>query len=225
MSQKKSELIGPVDVAARIWKVVVNAFTDAGMDDDDLRRLESDEGFRNQFRGKIAELKHEVVEIVSRLLQPLGAITIPATTEKFVARDKFVLGTSPGAEVKIAYLSSNFQSWFLDKIEEPRGETTLSYHKLIQASLDGPILAELGEKVEVTISAFYSLLEKQGRGGAAGPLLVNGYANIFYVRDAKGVLRAVSAYGYGVGWLVGASFVLDPGGWGAGHRVFSRNSC
>ena len=57
-----------------------------------------------------------------------------------------------------------------------------------------------------------------------GPLLTNGYANIFYVRDANGVLRAVSVYWYDGGWDEYAVGVAHPNTWFDGRRVFSRNS-
>jgi hypothetical protein len=36
----------------------------------------------------------------------------------------------------------------------------------------------------------FSIMEKQ-RNGEAGPLLTDGYANIFYIEDVSGDLRAV----------------------------------
>ena len=57
-----------------------------------------------------------------------------------------------------------------------------------------------------------------------GDLLTNGYANIFYVRDVNGELRAVFVGWGGVGWSVRAYSVGDPDAWRGGDRVFSRNS-
>lgn len=51
MAQKKSEFISAFDIAARIWKSLVNAILDRGGTDDDLRRIETDE----TLRGKLAE--------------------------------------------------------------------------------------------------------------------------------------------------------------------------
>ena len=64
-------------------------------------------------------------------------------------------------------------------------------------------------------------LQSNGEGGV---LLTNGYANIFYVRDTNGELRAVHVYWYaGYGdWRVHARSVGYPGAWDAGIRVFSR---
>jgi hypothetical protein len=91
--------------------------------------------------------------------------------------------------------------------------------------VDGPIIAELGgeEKSETTLSEMFSLMEKQGKG-EDGVLLNNGYANIFYIRDLAGVLRAVGVRWGGGGWGVGADSVGGPDRWDGGYRVFSRNS-
>ena len=66
-------------------------------------------------------------------------------------------------------------------------------------------------------------MAEQGNG-EDGILLTNGYANIFYIRDIKGVFWAVSCRWIGGGWDVSASSVEDPRGWVGGGRVFSRNS-
>lgn len=159
------------------------------------------------------------------LFEFVDTAVIPATC-KFVARDKFVVDASDKVGVKIAWLVSNFEEWFLDKIEEPAGESELCCHGLLKPSLDGPIIAELGgesKKVETTLAELFSLLKKQGNG-EDGVLLTNGYANIFYSRDINGELRAVSVCWRGVGWSVHACSVERPYRWRVGDRVFSRNS-
>ena len=83
--------------------------------------------------------------------------------------------------------------------------------------LDSEILSEW-KPDEVSLDAFsYCLKSKEG-------MLLNGYANIFYIRDQKGILRAVVAYwdaGDG-GWRVGAHSVGYASGWDAGGGVVSR---
>jgi hypothetical protein len=162
------------------------------------------------------------------LLDLVGTVTTSATTSKFVAKDKFVVNTKRNAPVKISAVWDNFTSWFLSgdgKTEDPISEQTLRYHKLRKSSVDGPIITELGgeEKSETTLTEMFSLMEKQ-KNGEGGVLLNNSYANIFYIRDQNGVLRAVNARLYGDGWDVGADSVEVPDGWGGGSQVFSRNS-
>ena len=162
------------------------------------------------------------------LLKLVGTVTKSATTSKFVAKDKFVVDTKRNASVKISAVWDNFTNWFLSgdgKTEDPISEQTLRYHKLRKASVDGPIIIELGgeAKAETSLSEMFSLMEKQ-KNGEDGVLLNNGYANIFYIKDQKGVLHAVVVHWVDGGWGVYARSVENPSRWPGGYRVFSRNS-
>jgi len=168
----------------------------------------------------------EVVEEVKQAL--LALITTVATTavDTFKAKDRFKVGEVKG--VKIGWLGDNFKENFLSgkgKIETAVTEAILRVHKLIKASVDTPIIAELsGEEVaETTLAQMWQMLAKQGHG-EDGPLLTNGYWNIFYVRDAKGTLWAVSADWYSGFhyWSVEAYSVTDPNTWNAEGQVVSR---
>ena len=187
----------------------------------DLRDGNVDEVKRDDFR-KLLGLK----PLNPPLLEPLGTVTIAATAEHFVASEKFVVYTSRKAKVKIAWLGSNFQEWFLGKTETPAPEVTLKYGKLTCYALDEEIRKEIGaERDETTLAEIYSLMERQANG-KQGVLLTNGWANIFYVRDANGVLRAVDVRWrvYDGGWSVVARSVSYPFWWRDGYRVFSCNS-
>lgn len=167
-------------------------------------------------------------EPVPSILELVSTVVVSATTSKFVAKDKFVVNTKRNAPVKISAVWDNFTTWFLSgngKTEDPITEQTLRYHKLRRSSVDGPIINELGgeEKSETTLTEMFSLMEKQ-KNGEDGVLLTNGYANIFYIRDQNGVLRAVHVYWHVVGWRVYAHVVTYPDAWYGGARVFSRNS-
>jgi hypothetical protein len=163
--------------------------------------------------------------VVNKLLEFVGTVSVSAA-EKFVTADHFKIDTSASAEVKIGCLGHEFHSWFLGKTEEPSDETELQYQRLCRRSLDQPILDELGNAAETTLSMIWELLKLQPNGESGSPL-TNANANIFYVRDANGVLRAVSVYwhhGCG-GWGVDAFSIEYPFGWGwhSDIRVFSRN--
>ena len=168
--------------------------------------------------------KTVVTSVETNLLEFVSTVTVSATTTKFVAKDNFIINTEASAKVKISYLGNNFKAWLRGKTEDQITEQTLHYSKLRQSSVDGPIIAELGgeEKSETTLTEMFFLMEKQ-RNGEAGVLLNNGYANIFYIRDACGVLRAVHVDWYDGGWDVNADTVAYPDGWIAGRQVFSRN--
>ncbi len=161
------------------------------------------------------------------LLVPFGTTVVSPTTAPFAAKDRFVVNTKRNAAVKIAFVWDNFTSWFMGKTEQPFEGSTLKYGMLSRSSVDGPIIAELGgeEKAETTLAEVFALMSAQPNG-ENGALLTNGYANIFYVRNAKGVLRAVRV-GWDAddgGWDVYAFSVADPSSWGGGRLVFSRNS-
>lgn len=155
----------------------------------------------------------------NHLLEFLGTLTISATTTPFVVKKELAIGQSG-----IKYHGDNFKQWFGGKVEEPQTETTLCSHRLKKWSRDPAIIAELGgeEKAETTLFTIGSLLSQQAKG-ESGSLLTNGYANIFYVRDVEGVLRAILVRWYGGGWYLGAHAVESPGGWNDGSRVFSGN--
>ncbi len=162
------------------------------------------------------------------ILELVSTIVVNATTSKLVAKEKFVVNTKRNAPVKISYLGDNFTSWFLNgdgKTEDLISEQTLRYAKLRKASVDGPIITELGgeAKAETTLSEVLSLMEKQ-KNGEEGVLLNNGYANVFYIKDSAGVLRAVIVRWLDDGWFVYADSVVDPVRWSGGYLVFSRNS-
>jgi hypothetical protein len=159
------------------------------------------------------------------LFIPVGTVAIAATTNPFVARVRFVVNTKSNAPVKISYLGDNFKEWFLDKTEDPFAGSTLNYGKLSRSSVDAPIIAELGgeEKAETSLTEIFALMEAQGNR-EDGPLLTNGYANIFYVKDAKGVLRTVFVYWSVDGWNVAANSITSPYTWRGDDQVFSRNS-
>jgi len=169
------------------------------------------------------KLKIEAVK--ESILNWLDITTTSATTEKFVAKDKFIKDSK---EIKFYGFYGSFEEDFLvgnGKTEEPLSEQELRYGNLTKNSVDSPIIEELGgeAKAETTLTELHNLLRKQGNG-EEGDLLTSGYANIFYTRNTKGVLRAVSVNWHDVGWCVYANSVENPNGWNAGIRVFSRNS-
>ena len=118
-----------------------------------------------------------------------------------------------------------FLNMFLKKVEENVGDATIVVHCLEKASLDAPIMAELGDRAEIQLAHFFGLLKVQSKG-EEGALLVNGYANIAYIRGTDGNFWAVRAYWRsGCGdWDVRADSVVDPGGWSGGRQVLSRDS-
>ncbi len=177
---------------------------------------------RDAFR-KILGLKS--LDPEKTLLKFIGTVAVPATAEKFVAKEHFVKDTSEKARVKISFFGGNFAKWFLGKVEFPLIASTLSYHRLMKSSIDSLIINKLGgeTKAETTLAEMFALMEKQANG-KSGALLTNDYANIFYICDIKGVLRAVRCYWDDDGWSVAAYEIDDSTEWNSASKVFSRNS-
>jgi hypothetical protein len=160
------------------------------------------------------------------LLQFLaGTITVASTAKLFNVREHFIINTEKSAAVKIPWIGDNFKEWFLGKTEAPFPGSILNRAELSRSSVDGPIIKEIGgdEKAETTLTEVFSLMLQQPNG-ENGTLLTNRYANIFYVKDVNGVLRAVGVHWYSDGWHVYALSVARPVAWRAGGQVFSRNS-
>ncbi|MBU4353526.1 hypothetical protein KKA18_02415 [Patescibacteria group bacterium] len=168
---------------------------------------------------------NQVIKVVTpddKILEFVSTVTVSATTKKFVVRDY----VQKLRKTKNVYASSNFEKLFFDKTVEPISEQELNYHKLTKNSVDGPIIDELGgeAKVETTLAEMFSLIALQPNG-EDGVSLTNGYANVFYIRDVVGVLRAVCCDWLDGGWYLFACSVGDPYAWRGGYQVFSRNSC
>jgi hypothetical protein len=157
----------------------------------------------------------------NKLLESVSTIEIGRITS-FVAKEKFrELETTDN--VKIASLSDNFKNHFLGKRETDIAAATLRIQKLRESSRDEPILAALGEAAETALAQFWELLKSQG-SGQYGQLLLNGWANIVYVRDDKDKLWAVGARWLADfdGWYVETYSVESPRGWLLGNQVISR---
>lgn len=166
------------------------------------------------------------------LVEIIGTVTTAPTKKKFVVRGHFKLKRNSGI---YSYIGDNLTTWFLSGdglIEEPLAAQTLQYGKLRKAATDLPpqpgqqaIIPALGgeTKVVTTMTEIHDRTSKQANG-ESGALLTNGSANIFYVLDQYGVLRAVYVVWLDDGWGVSAHSVESPLRWSDGGRVFSRNS-
>lgn len=156
------------------------------------------------------------------LLEPVGAITIPALLGRFNAREELILNYGAKAKpgVRIAYVDAEL----LDVIEEPVVETAISYARLTRPELDGPILTSLGNRPDlaVLLRQVYWLMVKQPNG-RPGTLLNDGRANIFYLPGLTRVVFVCWLAGRD-GWHMDASSVTLPVSWHGGRQVFSSNS-
>jgi hypothetical protein len=160
--------------------------------------------------------------------QPLliygGTVAVAARTARFVPKNFF---TTKNNRVRIGYVDPDFTAWFGGKAEEPTVATTLYWHVLSRPSAFAPAMKELGggAVVQTTPSELASMMERQpdGPNSGAGPLLVNGYANLFEMLDYTGVSRMVRVFWSVGGWYVYANPVTNSNQWYDEYRFFSRN--
>jgi len=163
----------------------------------------------------------------SKLLTPESdkTVVVSVTTKPFVGRDHFIVKIGKNALIRISHIGGNFGRWFLNKAEEPFATNVLRGYRLSKPSKDGPIIAELGgeKKAETSLTEIFACMELQA-DGKQEPLLTNGCANVFYVRDSDNSLRAVCILWYNRGWSVDAWAIDAPSKWDRGSLVFSRIS-
>lgn len=169
----------------------------------------------------VEAIKNRANGVAKKLLEFVTTTSV-AAIESFKSSENFKEDAKKVA-VRIWSLGDNFKKHFGRKEEGASEAVEIKIHKLLEWSLDAPIITELADKCEITLGQFFALLSKQGKG-EAGPLLTNGWANIAYIRDDEGILWAVHADWYAGrgGWSVGASSVGDPDGWRGGFQVLSR---
>ena len=154
---------------------------------------------------------------VAELLCKLTAIKVSGVM-RFCVQDHI-------QEANVGWTHDNFEGFFFKKVEENVDNATIAVHRLERMSLNTPIIAELGNRAEIQLAHFFELLKAQSKG-ERGVLLVNGSANIAYIRGADKKVWAVDAYwlsDYGC-WRVGAIPVGHPSWWLGGYQVLSRDS-
>lgn len=157
--------------------------------------------------------------MIGRLLKVIGTVTLPATTTWFIAKNVFLLGPS----TKTGYdASEDFARRFSEKIEGSMAKQSLIYHELHNPSADDPIIAELGgeEWAETSLTVIHGLIVSQ-RNGEQGALLTNGLPNVFYVRDASGILCSIIVSRLSPAWSLDAYPRDHPDECERGSRVFS----
>ncbi|MFZ4648344.1 MAG: hypothetical protein ACOYMB_01770 [Patescibacteria group bacterium] len=161
-------------------------------------------------------------KILSRLVLVSSCVQ---TVKRFITRDKFVVNTGCDSKLKISCLDNNFRSWFLDKVEDVFLGSTIQGVTLMSNSVNSQIINELGgeERVETSLTELYSLMEAQPNGKMGDLVIKWDQANIFYVRDINGTLRAIRLVWFGDGWDVEARPISSPNPWISGIRIFSRH--
>ncbi len=129
--------------------------------------------------------------------------------QPFVVDEHMKVDRSSNAMIPIKRLGDNIKSWFAGKVEEPRSEGKLWKNRLTRWAIDKLIIKHLGgeEKIETTLQEMFCFLANTHTIG-------DWY--IFYIRDAKGILRSVDAIWNSEtvsGWLIDANEMDLPAGY------------
>jgi hypothetical protein len=145
----------------------------------------------------------------------IGTTVVPATTEPFVASDKFIINTQDGAPVKIAFMNDEFIEWFGNKVENPFPGSILRGRDLLQDDLHICQISEMlgrRRKTVITLTEVYHSMcchathsdDSSVRPGKIFQALdVNGVPRTIYVRRIcnKFVIRAHKADEYLLGTI------------------------
>ena len=222
---QNKEISGKIDqIATLLRQALVKGLKEERIDVSALRAINENGGlFQEVVIGVVRKIGSIGRLIDTALLKPILVTCCLPVVKNFNASDKFREGETING-VKIWTISSNFVRYFKKKKEKNIGTTALRIHELRVGSKDLAIISELGgeEIVESSLAHMWEMMKKQG-SGEEGDLLVNGYANIFYIKGTDGNLWAVSCdWLAGYGWRVGARPFSFPDAWFARRRVLSR---
>ena len=160
----------------------------------------------------------EVTKATVVLLKKVTTVVVPTVAE--FSTVVFLDDDSP-----VGWIGDNFKRMFGNHTESETSQSALQVHQLTESARDPAIIAELGGEqiAETTLGQMWQMLLVQGQG-QDGNLLINGFANIFYIRSqVDNQLWAVYCR-WDSGnrdWLVNAYPVSDPDDWYAGSQVFS----
>ena len=163
----------------------------------------------------------EQAERTYKILRPIPPTPTPSLP--FRVDDTFL--NKENGRVKIGGWGSNFETFFRNK-EEMAPPVPLQIYVLGENAHDQDIMADLGgeDAAETAMTDFWEQIALQGNG-QPGALRVDGWGNIGYAKDAKGVFRTVFACWFSDGWYFSARGFPLPRRWDAGYRVVSpRNS-
>jgi hypothetical protein len=158
---------------------------------------------------------------VATILELIDTVAL-AATERFKAADHFGVNMEKMG-LCISLIGGNFRENFLHKVEDDAEGALIKVHKICKASSDISIIKELGDNHEMKLGKFCMMLYEQPQG-EHGPLLVNGCANIAFIRDMSGKLWSVFAFwnSSSRGWSIDARSVQYPYEWEIGRQILSR---
>lgn len=166
-------------------------------------------------RGKVKEsdlLRVRKALGLGVLTPVVPSITLPGDTA-FRVGARYVVNTR--AEVPISFLGRNWIAWFGGMDVPSTASCDVTLDELSEYTHDTIIIEEVGDDVCETSPAILWLMMKHGH-------LSKDKWYFLYMKDARGVRRAVGVGWGDGGWRLYAYSVPDPEEWHAGNHVVSR---
>ncbi len=162
----------------------------------------------NGGRERFDEFNLWLKKVSIRLLVLLRTVRISAQSAITTSEEYF-------AEAGVKFMGDNFKSQFLGLKVVSTEAAELNVNKLTIASRDIPILAELDDKAEISVSQFRAFLAENRKSSEWF---------IFYLRGKDDNLWAVYAFWRSIyrGWRVFAYSVTNRGRWRDGGQVVSQ---
>lgn len=181
----------------------------------------NDQLFGDNGEERLAELNLWLKRVVAGLLKFVIEVKTAAVKKFVVAHVLGKTGVNRDG-VKIGFLGENFQAQIGSLIEENTDATELTVSRLERYATALDIASAIQEEKRVTTpSQMYQMVKAQANG-QAGPLRVDGWANLFLMFGKDGNLWLVDAFLSCGGWYFGADPLGLPDWWRDGDRVFSR---
>lgn len=183
--------------------------------------IEHPEKYRNLFESLLPVPAEQVKTTLLRAVASSPA-TVPAVKA-------FTLNKDALKQANIGYTWGYFDDEMLGMEVGEVGAGVIAVAELLKNSVDGPIMAEIGEdQVEIHLGHWFALIcaQAQGHKSEPGPLFVDGRANIAYFKGkGKNAKRRAVRFDWSSGdrcWSVGATSAENPDPWRDGNQVLSR---
>lgn len=181
----------------------------------------NDQLFGENGEERLAEFNLWLKRVMTELLEFVRTVTVPAIGRFFGAEVWGRDGVNKNG-VKIVFRGANFQAQFGSLVENNVGPVELTVNRLKEYATALDIASAIPQdKRAVKASQIYRLVRDQELTGQ-GPLLTNGWTNLFLAYGNDGNLWVVHVHRRSDGWRFGADPLGCPDGWRGGRHVFSR---
>lgn len=205
----------------QLTRVIMDMLEKSGRKDKDSvnRILARGDELKRVLLPAFQRLGAEVQLVNSHLLEPVSTVDFPAAT---VMPSRLENGkVEEGVNLWLGGNAESLLRGYSSTIEAQATEGRI--HRLRKGSVDKPILAELGgeEAARLSFANMWGLVLAQSQS-QPGPLLVNGYSNVFYPEEFPGWAFYFRWCAGPRGWHLQSYPVASADRWDAYSRFFSR---